>query len=109
MILQWKKRGDDEVVYVAHWQGIDFVLAQEPIKRRFYLTANGKLVKETWPSFAVAVKDIDERQNKLIVASAKPVHLRKTRLFEAQETPIALPSVKRRALFQRPQAVNLAR
>lgn len=69
MIMQWKAQQNGE--YHAAWQGTGFVLWENPLTTRWELYANGKHVNQNWRSFSEAKKQIDYKQQKLIMVAAR--------------------------------------
>lgn len=68
MVMQWKQYAD---VYQAAWQNIHFTLFENPQSHRWQLTADGKLVGQTWPKAHAAMTTIENRQQALIMRSHK--------------------------------------
>lgn len=68
MIMEWKQDGEQ---YRAHWNHTDFQLFQNPSTKRWQLTANSKLVVETWPSAKRAMQRIDDRQQRIIIQASR--------------------------------------
>lgn len=64
MIMQWTKEDD---AYTATWQSIKFVLSQHPETQRWIVKANGERVKQAWTTAKLAMEDIENRQQKLIM------------------------------------------
>ena len=69
MIMQWKKQQDES--YHAKWQDIDFTLFENPTTKRWCLLANGKQVRQTWHKASVAMNEIENRQQALVVEQSR--------------------------------------
>lgn len=69
MVMQWKEQPNGE--YHATWQGTGFVLWENPLTARWELYANGKHVTQTWRSLSEAKRQIDYKQERLIMANVR--------------------------------------
>jgi hypothetical protein len=80
VILQWKNTDDG---YCAFWQGIFFTLFEDAATRRWRCKVSGatvppsrrgdaeRVVSQTWPKAVAAMQDIENRQQKLIMAATR--------------------------------------
>jgi hypothetical protein len=69
VIIQWKWR--EGLWYEATWQGIEFRLVEDVIRRRWYLFAGARRVNGIWPTAKAAMETVDAKQNKLIMQKAR--------------------------------------
>jgi hypothetical protein len=75
MIMEWKRKAVTE--YHAYWHGVQYVLYENHSTGRWHMTANGALVKQNWSTQRVAMKDMEERQTRIVLAAAVALATRK--------------------------------
>lgn len=72
MIMEWKKTAiDKDVVYTATWRGANLLLYQSPIDERWHMTADEKLVKQSWTTARKAMNEVELRQQRLVKEAMK--------------------------------------
>lgn len=63
MIMQWKS---SEGNFTANWQGQSLILFQTKVDGKWHMIAEDKLVKQSWSSARAAMKDIENKQQRII-------------------------------------------